>query len=140
MPVRHYNVLYPLQTDFLKVWTWAWNFVWRFVMVFESLMQKMKKMFFSIIYLLYFFSKSNFNSKFCVELDNAIEKLYAKKWRKTIDDILIYAKFSYKSAPKPVGRIDPRMFERVKLNSLYLPHTRLEYIFNIIQPSSQCYN
>ena len=49
----------------------------------------------------------------------AIEKPYAKNEKKSIHETPIYAKFSYKSAPKSVGRIDASRFERVKDGWVY---------------------
>ena len=83
-------------------------------MLFQNIMQKMKK-----IFLFYFFlycissSISNFTLKFFVVLCNNVEKSHAKKKKKIIHEIPIYANFSYVCAPKHVGRIDPSRFERV---------------------------
>ena len=70
----------------------------------------------NFLFLIYynFFSISNLNLKFSVGLCFAIDKSYAKKLGKCIHETPIYANFSYKSAPKTVGRIDPSRFERVK--------------------------
>ena len=107
--------------------------MWRFVILFGSLIPKMKKIYFSI-FLLQFFFNSNFNLKFCVGLFN---KSYTQKVKKSVYGIPIYANFSYKSAPKPVGRIDLSRFERVKIKGrlfhvadrLYSPASWIYFIF-----------
>ena len=78
----------------------------------KALCQKQIK---SILHFFYYtFSSSNLNLNFCVELCIAIEKPYAKKkWKKSIREIAIYARCSYKSAPKPVGYKDASRFDRV---------------------------
>ena len=77
-------------------------------------MPKMKKSIFLFFFYYNSYFYSNFKLKFCVGLRNAIEKSYAKKRRKSISENSIYANISYKSIPKPVGRIEPYRFERVK--------------------------
>ena len=82
-------------------------------MLFESPMPKIKKIYFYIFISYNFSSNSNFpwNLVWCFEM---LLKSLMRKWKKSTMEILIYANFSYKYTPKPVGRIDPSRLERVK--------------------------
>ena len=62
-----------------------------------------------------FSSISNFILKFLRFFAMLMRSFVRKKKRRNyIQEILIYANFSYICAPKPVGCIDPSRFERVK--------------------------
>ena len=85
-------------------------------MLFETLMLKLRKRFFSIFFKYFnFSSNSNITLKFYVVHCNNFEKSHEKDIKKSIHEIQTYANFSYICALKPVGRIDPSRFKRVKV-------------------------
>ena len=76
--------------------------------------QNEENLFFIFLLIIMFLLVRILTWTFCVVLCNAIEKSYAKNLKKSIHEIPSFANFFYICAPKPLGRLDPSRFERVK--------------------------
>ena len=80
--------------------------------ILKSYAQNKENTFFTFYFIFFFLNLTltwNFVRHFAILLRSLMQKMK----KKTIHEIFSYANFSYKCAPKHMGRIDPIRFERV---------------------------